>query len=268
MSTGHDPSELARQLVTFNEFRYLTAYPDVAEAVRQGLFASGRQHYIRHGFAEGRQPAPVSRTASATQPPATLGAAAIEARFGRANESMLAEKAELESRMRAAPADRDLRGAYFGLLRQISRAHFGAFFAILPEIPTPLMFRSGSSDFANLNQVFFEPSPIQCQCFRPGHIQLRNSLPAHHRRSRRLLRLHGSLFRQPLSGGEDHRGRAIRSQFRHAARQHGRLRQHRSPARRRLAGAGAVNQGRGPLRRLGAVFQGRAGREYSRPDHS
>jgi len=49
--------ELVRRLVAqvpFDEERYLAANPDVAEAVREGHFASGRQHFIDHGFAEGR----------------------------------------------------------------------------------------------------------------------------------------------------------------------------------------------------------------------
>jgi radical SAM protein with 4Fe4S-binding SPASM domain len=39
---------------TFNEALYLERYPDVARAVASGLFASGRDHYERHGRRERR----------------------------------------------------------------------------------------------------------------------------------------------------------------------------------------------------------------------
>lgn len=40
----------------FDEAWYLAAYPDVAEAIRQGNRASGWDHYVLHGKAEGRRP--------------------------------------------------------------------------------------------------------------------------------------------------------------------------------------------------------------------
>jgi hypothetical protein len=40
----------------FNEVAYLSANPDVAEAVKTGQFASGRQHYDLYGRFEGRGP--------------------------------------------------------------------------------------------------------------------------------------------------------------------------------------------------------------------
>nr|WP_294504087.1 hypothetical protein [uncultured Rhodopila sp.] len=35
---------------------YLMKYPDVAKAIEQGLVATARQHYVRFGFYEHRQP--------------------------------------------------------------------------------------------------------------------------------------------------------------------------------------------------------------------
>ncbi len=46
----------------FDEDWYLTSYPDVAAAVRAGGFASGLQHYLAYGRAEGRSPLPPFRT--------------------------------------------------------------------------------------------------------------------------------------------------------------------------------------------------------------
>jgi len=42
----------------FDEEWYLTAYPDVAKAVKGGLQKSGRAHYFEHGFKEARRPVP------------------------------------------------------------------------------------------------------------------------------------------------------------------------------------------------------------------
>lgn len=39
----------------FNEAFYLHSYPDVANAVKLGYFASGGDHYLKHGKAEGRK---------------------------------------------------------------------------------------------------------------------------------------------------------------------------------------------------------------------
>ena len=38
--------------------RYRRAYPDVAAAIDSGSFESARQHYIEHGYFEGRSPCP------------------------------------------------------------------------------------------------------------------------------------------------------------------------------------------------------------------
>lgn len=46
----------AQDEADFDEHWYLSAYPDVAAAVQDGGFASGLQHYVYHGRAEGRRP--------------------------------------------------------------------------------------------------------------------------------------------------------------------------------------------------------------------
>ncbi|WP_448573513.1 primary-amine oxidase [Trichothermofontia sp.] len=40
----------------FQEGYYLALYPDVAQAVSEGIFASGLDHFLRHGLREGRDP--------------------------------------------------------------------------------------------------------------------------------------------------------------------------------------------------------------------
>ena len=50
------PHEIARQL-PFSEEAYLARYPDVAAAVKDGSFASGRMHFEIFGRGEGRLPA-------------------------------------------------------------------------------------------------------------------------------------------------------------------------------------------------------------------
>ena len=44
--------------VPFEEAWYLQTYPDVAEAIREGAYTSGRAHFIAHGYFEGRRPFP------------------------------------------------------------------------------------------------------------------------------------------------------------------------------------------------------------------
>jgi len=46
---------LDRYLEYFDEAFYLTAYPDIASAVQDGHFPSGRHHYEHFGFHEGRE---------------------------------------------------------------------------------------------------------------------------------------------------------------------------------------------------------------------
>jgi FkbM family methyltransferase len=68
--------------------------------------------------------------------------------------SLLIEKAQLEAAMRVEPKSLQIRTRYFELLNSLSRSHFGLFFAIFPEIATPLIFRSASSDLHNLEQIY------------------------------------------------------------------------------------------------------------------
>jgi hypothetical protein len=51
-------SIMAKRLagIKFDEAWYLSKYPDVKEAVRRGVVASGRDHYMAHGFYEHRMP--------------------------------------------------------------------------------------------------------------------------------------------------------------------------------------------------------------------
>jgi hypothetical protein len=57
MMEGHSPSlDEATAVFDFDEEFYLTRYPGVAEAVKQGNFASGLQHYSMYGKREGRVP--------------------------------------------------------------------------------------------------------------------------------------------------------------------------------------------------------------------
>lgn len=69
---------------------------------------------------------------------------------------LLRDKYQLEAEMRAHPNDHTLRARYFDILNGISRSHLGSFFAVLPEITTPLLFRGASSDVWNLQQVFLD----------------------------------------------------------------------------------------------------------------
>ncbi len=66
----------------------------------------------------------------------------------------LLAKMEMEAALVAAPHDGGLRAAYFDLLLQFARSRTGLAHALLPEIGHPLYFRCGSSDVANLVQVF------------------------------------------------------------------------------------------------------------------
>src|SRR5260370_17379173 len=49
-----------------------------------------------------------------------------------------------------------LGSRYFDVLNTISRSYLGSFFAALPEITTPLLFRGASSDVWNMQQVFLD----------------------------------------------------------------------------------------------------------------
>lgn len=73
---GPDESQqAAMQLDRFDEQWYLSQNFDVANAVRSGAFVSGRDHFIRFGFHEGRRGFPLPSPASAAMPAATTSAA-------------------------------------------------------------------------------------------------------------------------------------------------------------------------------------------------
>ncbi len=42
--------------VPIDETWYRTTYPDVDEAIRNGAYRSARQHFVDHGYFEGRRP--------------------------------------------------------------------------------------------------------------------------------------------------------------------------------------------------------------------
>ena len=44
------------QAVPIDEDWYRTTYPDVAEAIKAGAYRSARQHFVDHGYFEGRRP--------------------------------------------------------------------------------------------------------------------------------------------------------------------------------------------------------------------
>jgi hypothetical protein len=44
------------QAVPIDEKWYRTTYPDVDEAIRAGAYHSARQHFVEHGYFEGRRP--------------------------------------------------------------------------------------------------------------------------------------------------------------------------------------------------------------------
>ena len=41
--------------VEYNEGEYLELNPDVAQAVKNGVFTSGIEHYLKYGFNENRK---------------------------------------------------------------------------------------------------------------------------------------------------------------------------------------------------------------------
>lgn len=64
--------------IVFDEDSYLSHNQDVAEALKRGQWKSGLEHFLRHGFAEGRNPLPLNgHTALAEQEPDRLSAGAI-----------------------------------------------------------------------------------------------------------------------------------------------------------------------------------------------
>lgn len=73
-------------------------------------------------------------------------------------QSLLVEKSRLELAMRSAPRSLSIRTMYFEVLNRLSQSHLGWFFALFPEINTPLLFRSASSDLFNLRQIYLDYS--------------------------------------------------------------------------------------------------------------
>jgi FkbM family methyltransferase len=69
-------------------------------------------------------------------------------------DELLRDKYQLEAEMQVNSNGHTLRTQYFDTLNRISRSHFGSFFAVLPEVTTPLLFRGASSDVWNMEQVF------------------------------------------------------------------------------------------------------------------
>lgn len=45
--------------IQIDEEWYVLTYPDVREAIEQGIFLSAREHYIGHGYFEDRFPRPI-----------------------------------------------------------------------------------------------------------------------------------------------------------------------------------------------------------------
>src|SRR5215471_8504056 len=92
----------------------------------------------------------------------------------------LLAKMEMEAAMVASPQDTGLRHAYFDLLVQLATSRTGLLQAVLPEIGHPLYFRCGSSDVANLVQVFRDGSmdftmratPLSCSPFQAAGAQI------------------------------------------------------------------------------------------------
>jgi hypothetical protein len=57
-----DLVQLIRSLIVgvpVDEAWYLERYPDIAEAIRQGIVASPKAHFIHDGYFEGRMPFPI-----------------------------------------------------------------------------------------------------------------------------------------------------------------------------------------------------------------
>jgi len=54
-----DLEEFVRSMlfaIPFDEDWYRKAYPDIDQAITQGLLGSGREHFVRDGYFEGRRP--------------------------------------------------------------------------------------------------------------------------------------------------------------------------------------------------------------------
>lgn len=61
--TFDEAKDLIRRLISVvdvDEAFYLSRNPDVAEGVAQGSIRSAREHFINHGYFEGRMPYPIN----------------------------------------------------------------------------------------------------------------------------------------------------------------------------------------------------------------
>lgn len=54
-----DLVKLFLRSMPFEEAWYRRTYPDVEEAIRAGAYRTGRQHFVEHGYFEGRRPFPM-----------------------------------------------------------------------------------------------------------------------------------------------------------------------------------------------------------------
>ena len=98
------------------------------------------------------QPEPFSLgIADAAPPPASPLAAGVLA-AGAPREVL--RKAELEVALAAAPQDRAVRAAYFEHLMRLAGTRSGLFWALLPEVGSPLWFRAGTPDITALAGAF------------------------------------------------------------------------------------------------------------------
>jgi SAM-dependent methyltransferase len=78
------PTHEAVPADVFDEAWYLVSYPDVAEAVARGEFASGRAHYLGYGRREGRLPAGAAASGGAAAKDAPGAEDATAAGFNEA----------------------------------------------------------------------------------------------------------------------------------------------------------------------------------------
>lgn len=76
----------------FNETEYLVANPDVAEAVRIGMFISGYEHYQKHGKMEGRMPNGFGRMTRTEKALYSLNSKGIGLEIGPSHNPIAAKK--------------------------------------------------------------------------------------------------------------------------------------------------------------------------------
>jgi hypothetical protein len=101
------------------------------------------------------RPARTPGESDGAPPDGPLGGGAASATMATAAPLSLMKR-ELEKKMCSEPLNWILRCKYFDILENISLSHLGTFYAILPEIATPLIVRASTSDIWNLRQIFLE----------------------------------------------------------------------------------------------------------------